>query len=64
MGKWQPSWLPLWENKYARLYDTLSTRYPNLKPEDGRVQIKDSKNKYTVSGDGNGSMIIHKIEKL
>lgn len=50
--------------KYARLTGTLNTRYPNLKPEDGRVQIKDSKNKYTVSGDGNGSMIIHKIEKL
>ena len=52
------------EKKYAKLCGTLNTLYPELSADDGLRKIRDGKQVYTVSADGYGGMIIHRIKKL
>ena len=46
------------------LCSVMNTRYPNAKPEDGKLTIYDSNYKYRVLPDGNGGMVIKKKQKI
>ena len=48
--------------EYARLCGELNTRYPNAKPEDGPVTIRDARYSYQVTPDGYGGMTINRRE--
>ncbi|MCC8191704.1 MAG: hypothetical protein LIO41_01480 [Ruminococcus sp.] len=50
--------------KYAKLTGIMNTRYPNLKPEDGRKTINDANNSYSITADGYGGMVIHSRVKI
>lgn len=49
---------------YAKLCGEFKTRYPDLKPEDGPVELNKGSYRYKASADGFGGLIVHKKAKI
>ena len=62
--KSKPKGKQVGKQKYGILCGIAKTKYPLLKPEDGKVEIYHGTSVYTVSAKKNGGIIIHKKEKL